>query len=84
MAFRVHPELVQAQLNGPLKLIGFVVFLIAATLFIGFNHKIFELTLGQERSKSYRWLFLIIVLVPLLLIIYAFSYFFVTLFPPTP
>jgi hypothetical protein len=83
MAFRLHPELVQAQINGPLKFIGFVVFLIAATLFIGFNHKIFELSLGQERSKSYRWLFLIICVVPLLLIIYAFSYFFGTLFPPT-
>jgi small-conductance mechanosensitive channel len=70
-------------MNGTFKLVGFVIFLIAATLFIGFNHKIFELSLGQERSKSYRWLFLVIVLVPFLLIIFAFSYLFGTLFPPT-
>ncbi len=78
-----HPEFVNAQFAGSLKLVAFVGFLAAATLLIGFNHKVFEVVMG-ERSKAYWWLFMVVTILPLLLIIYAFSYFFGNLFSPSP
>jgi hypothetical protein len=70
-----NPEILREQLQGSIKIVAFVGFLAAATLFIGLNHKFFVLALG-EKSKTYWWMFIIIAVVPLLIIIYAFSYLF--------
>jgi hypothetical protein len=70
----LSPESAQA-----FKLVCFVIFLAASTLFIGFNHQMFTLVMG-ERSRSFWWLFVIIALVPLLLVLYAFSIIFGNIF----
>lgn len=63
------------ELTSSVKLVAFVGFLAAATLFIGFNHQIFQLVLG-EKSKTYWWLFAVLVTIPFFLILYAFTFFF--------
>jgi hypothetical protein len=80
MAFAIQSAIeLQPQLAQGLRMGAFVAFLAAATLFIGFNHKVFQLVLG-EKSKTYWWLFSVMVVVPFLLVLYAFSYFFGDLF----
>jgi hypothetical protein len=75
MSLVFNPQLLQAQFSSSLKLVAFVGFLATATLFIGFNHKVFEVVFG-EKSKTYWWLFALFVIVPFLLVIYIFSFLF--------
>lgn len=79
MAFVFPAHELQPSLGQAFKLAGFVAFLAAATLFIGFNHKIFEVVLG-EKSKTYWWLIACILIVPFLLILYVFSVLFGNIF----
>ncbi len=73
--FTFHPELLNAQFVQTTRIVGIIVFLSIATLFIGFNHNIFKIVFA-EKSKSYWWLFALLTIIPFLLVLFVFSFLF--------
>jgi len=63
------------QVQQAIKSMALAGFLIAATLIIGINFKVFN-NIFKEKTTNYWWLFLITAMVPIALVLYMFTFFF--------
>jgi len=64
-----------AQFQSALRSVSLAGFLVTATLIIGLNFKIFT-NIFKDRASRYWWLFLGISIVPILVAIYLYTFFF--------
>lgn len=64
-----------AQIQDALRTFALGGFLTASTLIIGINFKVFN-NIFKENSRKFWWLFLVSAIIPILLVLYIFSFFF--------
>ena len=66
---------IPVETQSVLQTIALLGFLITATLIVGLNFKIFT-NIFKEKASHYWWLFLVISVVPILVAIYIYAFFF--------
>lgn len=75
MTTEIYSNVILQHVLTVLKLAALIGFLVCTTLIINLNHRAFN-SLLNKRASSLWWLFLLLSIIPFVLIIFVFNFFF--------